>query len=329
MSVETYVALGLDTVFDEERLGLEVNGRRVSDIQAALDTDGDRVYHPCPQASPRDSVARGEVVTFDGWAGSEIFDGTSRDVAVHLPVGLDRSRPAPLMVFNDGLWYLDERGPVRAAAVVDTLVHLGQLPPIVSVFVMPGRPAHLAPVDRATGVDPDREQAMIQRCVEYDRLSDHYVRMLDGELLPDLAQRLGLALTTDPARRAIVGISSGGICAFTAAWFRPESYGLVVSHCGSFVNIRGGHQYPSLIRRTERKPIRVFLQSGERDADIVTGSWPLANRQMAAALEFAGYDVCFEFGTGGHSLRHGGALFADTLRWLWRDAAPVDASTAP
>ena len=131
----------------------------------------------------------------------------------------------------------------------------------------------------------------------------------------------GVALLTfseDPTERTICGISSGGICAFNAAWHFPEQFGRVLSHCGSFTNILGGHNYPYLVRSTPRKPLRVFLTSGRRDADIVTGSWPLANQAMAAALAFAGYDYRFEFGEGGHNLRHGGALFAEALRWLWR-----------
>ena len=112
--------------------------------------------------------------------------------------------------------------------------------------------------------------------------------------------------------------SADAVWLFNAAWHRPDLFARVISHCGSFTAIRGGHNYPVLVRRTPRKPIRIFLQSDANDADIVIGSWPLANQTMAAALDFAGYDYRFEFGAGGHSLRHGGALFADTLRWLWR-----------
>jgi enterochelin esterase family protein len=129
---------------------------------------------------------------------------------------------------------------------------------------------------------------------------------------------IGLDLTDDPTRRTICGFSSGGICAFNAAWHRPEAFGRVLSHCGSFINLRGGHNYPFLVRSTERKPIRVFLQSGEGDANVIHGNLPLANQQMACALQYAGYDVKFAFGQGGHNLRHGGAIFADSLRWLWR-----------
>ena len=98
-------------------------------------------------------------------------------------------------------------------------------------------------------------------------------------------------------------------------WLR----GKVVSHCGSFVNIRGGHSYPWLIRRAEPKALRVFLQTGTRDLDVVFGNWPLANQEMAAALAYRAYDYQLVIGDGGHTLKHGGAIFPDTMRWLWRD----------
>ena len=113
-------------------------------------------------------------------------------------------------------------------------------------------------------------------------------------------------------------MSSGGICAFTVAWERPDLFRKVLSHIGSFTNIRGGHAYPSLVRKTERKPIRVFLQDGSNDLDNELGNWPLANQEMAAALKFAGYDYDFVFGEGAHNGNHGGAIFPESVRWLWR-----------
>ena len=106
-------------------------------------------------------------------------------------------------------------------------------------------------------------------------------------------------------------MSSGGICAWTVAWERPDAFRKVLSHCGSFTDIRGGGIYPSLIRKSEKKPIRIFLQSGEQDLDRPAGNWPLANKLMASALAFQGYDYQFVFGTEGHTLRHGGAIFPD------------------
>ena len=138
-----------------------------------------------------------------------------------------------------------------------------------------------------------------------------------------------LDLSPAPERRAIAGMSSGGICAWTAAWERPDQFGKVLSHIGSFTNIRGGHVYPALIRKTERKPIRVFLQDGTNDLNNAHGSWPIANQQMASALAFAGYDHRFVYGTGAHNGLHGGAILPDSLRWLWRDWKKKPSSPMP
>jgi enterochelin esterase-like enzyme len=157
------------------------------------------------------------------------------------------------------------------------------------------------------------------RSVEYDSLGDTYARFLLEEMLPEATK--GLSISKDPKCRAICGNSSGGICAFTAAWERPDAFSKVMSHVNSFTNIRGGYVYPPLIRKTQKepKPLRVFLQDGANDLDNVYGNWPLSNQQMAAALKFAGYDYQFVFGDGKHSGKHGASLFPETLRWLWRD----------
>jgi enterochelin esterase family protein len=151
-------------------------------------------------------------------------------------------------------------------------------------------------------------------------MGDQYASFLIDELLPEVAKRY--PFTTDPEGHAIAGASSGGICAFTAAWERPDYFRKVVSHIGSYVNILGGDAYPSLVRQSGRRPIRVFLQDGTNDLDNRWGNWPLANQQMAAALKFRGYDYRFEMGDGGHTHQHGGALLPETLRWLWRDYPP-------
>ncbi len=303
MDLETYQALGLDRSLSDVDPTRVVNGRFNQEIQQALSVPGDRQYHPCPEALPADDVPRGKVVSHRDWAGARVFPDTIRDVRIYTPPGFDPAGPAPgLIVFNDGSWYLDREGPVRAAAVLDSLIHAGEAPPTVAVFVMPGR----------SETNPQ------QRSFEYDSVTGLYGRFLLEDLLPFVEGEIGCKLTTDPARRTICGISSGGICAFTAAWYRPDAFGRVLSHCGSFTAIRGGHNYPFLIRSTDRKPIRVWMQSGSADADILFGSWPQANQAVAASLAFAGYDHRFVFGEGGHSLAHGGAVFADALRWLWR-----------
>ncbi len=101
---------------------------------------------------------------------------------------------------------------------------------------------------------------------------------------------------------------------------RPDLFSKVLSHVGSFTNIRGGDRYPGMIRKTNPpKPIRVFLQDGSGDLDNEHGNWPLGNQQMALALKFKKYDYRFEFGDGAHNGKHGGAILPDSLRWLWRE----------
>jgi enterochelin esterase family protein len=302
LDTKTYESLGLHISLSDVDPARVVNGRSNREIRQALATDGDRQYHPCPEALLAEGVARGKVASYPGWTQARLYPGTARDLWIYTPASFDPAGPAPaLIVFNDGGGYLSREGPVRAAAVLDTLIHNGEAPPTIGVFVMSGT----------------AEDAPAQRSLEYDSVTDTYVRFMLEDLLPFVEAEIGCALTADPAHRTICGISSGGICAFTAAWYRPDAFGRVLSHCGSFTAIRGGHNYPFLIRSTPRKPIRVFMQSGENDADIIFGSWPMANKQVAAALEYAGYEVKFVFGDGGHNLRHGGAVFADSLRWLW------------
>lgn len=273
--------------------------------RASIDASvsGGEPYALGPDSQPHDGVPRG-TVTQHRWEASHIYPGIGRDYWLYVPQQYDGTQPACLMVFQDGYAYLG--GQVNAPIVFDNLIQRGEMPVTAGLFVNAGDKGPGAPV---YGGDTNRS-------VEYDSLDDRYTRLLIEELLPAIAPRV--AITNDPASRAICGISSGGICAFTVAWHRPDVFGKVVSHCGSFADIRGGHNYPSMIRRAERKPIRVFLQSGSRDVDTIYGSWPLANRTMAAALAYRDYDYRFEFGAGGHTLAHGGAIFPDTLRWLWR-----------
>ena len=317
MDIETFQRLGLDRRFADGAFNAGVNGRSNAEILDAVDVSADRVYHPCAEAQPGAEVARSAVQRLRDWQSPQRYAGTKRDIWISSPPNLDAiAAPPSVLVCNDGAGYVARNGPVRAVEVLDSLQYRGEIRPVVGIFVNPG-----APLDADTDAATRDPRAAGQRSDEYDVLTPTYAEFMIDEILPLVSARIDCELTSDPARTIICGGSSGGICAFNAAWHRPDVFGRVISHIGSYVNIRGGHNYPYLVRSTERKPIRVFMQSGARDADIVVGSWPLANKTMADALEFAGYDYRFEFGVGGHSLRHGGALFAETLRWLWRDDA--------
>jgi enterochelin esterase family protein len=312
MDIATYQYLGLDRPAPDS-----ANGRSNMDILVSLNHAGDAPYHPCPEAFPAADVPRGSITKYADWDQSSIYPATVRDLFVYTPAQLERGTGAPVLVCNDGYGYLSRSGSVRAAQVLDSLTASGAIEPTIAVFVNPGRPKDLPAIASEA---EHRTIAMRQRSVEYDRLTPDHGRFLLEEVLPFITREQKLTLTDDPERRTICGISSGGICAFTVAWQHPDHFRRVISHCGSFTNIAGGHNYPYLIRTTSRKPIRIFLQSGSNDAETLFGDWPLANRTMANALRYAGYDHRFVFGEGGHSLRHGGALFADTLRWLWRTA---------
>ncbi len=258
-----------------------------------------------------EGIRPGNVTTF-AFSDSKVFANTTRDCWLYIPDAYNGEDEAALMVFQDGHAYISETGQMRVPIVFDHLIAQGAMPVTIGLFVNPGHRGTDSPPREGWGRRSNRS-------VEYDTPSADYVTFLVDELIPHVESNYDLKFSVDPHKRAICGMSSGGICAWTAAWERPDQFGKVLSHIGSFTNIRGGHVYPALIRKTERKPIRVFLQDGENDLNNAHGSWPLANQQMAAALAFAGYDHRFVFGTGAHNGNHGGAILPDSLRWLWRD----------
>ena len=257
-----------------------------------------------PDAQRQLGVPRGTVTKAE-WR-SMIFPGTVRDYYVYVPAQYTSNSPANVMVFQDGWAYANEEGDVRAPIVFDNMIHQGRLPATIGIFINPGRFPPVA---------ADKEPVS-NRSFEYDTLSDQYARFLLEEILPAVGDQY--RLTQEPGNRAICGASSGGICSWTVAWERPDAFRKVLSHVGSFADIRGGHVYPTLIRKTPRKPIRVFLQAGSNDLDRDWGNWSLANLEMAAALNFAGYDYRLDYGDGAHDYKHGGAILPESLAWLWR-----------
>ena len=269
----------------------------------------DEEYKLGPDSQRQTDVPRGKV-TDHVWK-SKVFAGTIRHYSVYVPAQYDKNSPAALMVFQDGHAYVSEDGQFRVPIVFDNLIHKKEMPVTIGIFIDPGHKTATLPAKRGWRPTPGN------RSFEYDTLSDQYSKMLLEEIIPEVAKSYNIA--EDPDRRAIGGISSGGICAFTVAWERPDQFRKVLSHVGSFVNIRGGHAYAAMIRKTPKKPIRVFLQGGEKDLDNEHGNWPLANQQMAKSLAFKKYDYKFVFGTEGHNGIHGGAILPDSLRWLWRD----------
>lgn len=266
----------------------------------------DEPYTFGPDSLPQDGVPKGKVTKYQHK--SNVFEGTVRDYWVYVPSQADGKTPAAVMVFQDGHTYVNEKGDFRVPTVFDNLIHKKQMPVTIGIFINPGHKG-----DKL----PEPAWSANNRSFEYDTLSDQYARMLIDEILPEVEKVH--PLTKDPEQRAICGISSGGICAWTVAWERPDQFRKVLSHVGSFTNIRGGHVYHAMIRKMRPvKPIRVFLQDGDKDVNNEHGNWWLANLEMESALKFAKYDYKFVGGEGGHNGKHGGAILPESLVWLWR-----------
>jgi enterochelin esterase-like enzyme len=264
------------------------------------------IYKLGPDSEVHPNVPKGTVTKYRHE--SKIYAGVFRDYYVYVPAQYDPKKPAALMVFQDGYAYSREDGDFRVPIVFDNLIHQKAMPVTIGIFINPGH---------NSAEIPENVFRSSNRLAEYDEMSDRYVTFLINELIPEVAKKY--TLSTDPKMHAISGLSSGGICSFTAAWQRPDYFHKVLSHIGSFTNIRGGDAYPSLIRGSSKKDIKVFLQDGSNDLDNQFGNWYLANLQMEAALKFKGYDYKFVGGTEGHNGKHGGSILPESLKWLWSD----------
>ena len=238
---------------------------------------------------------------------SKIFTNTTRDWWVYVPAQYKKDKPACVMVFQDGHDYVNLKGNWRVPTVFDNLIAKGEMPVTIGIFINPGHNGSYA---------PKNPWQVSNRSFEYDSLGDRYARFLVEEILPEVKKSYNI--TDDPEGRAICGASSGGICSFTVAWEKPDQFRKVLSTIGSFVDLRGGHVYPYLIRKTEKKPIKVFLQDSSGDLDNPFGNWPLANQMMNSSLKYMKYDVKFDYVEGfGHNSDRGGQIFPDALKWLW------------
>jgi enterochelin esterase family protein len=283
-------------------------------------------YELGPNHLPQPGVPQGKVVKMAPFVSTKAYPGWSHEWWMYIPPGTEKGDDSlALMVFLDGKSYID--GDCPTTAVFDNLIHQKKMPPCVGVFVQPGT---------KQGMNPQRS-----RSDEYDTCTPRFAEFLERELLPEAAKTC--RFSNDPKRRAICGASSGGSGAFTAAWHRPDLFHRVLSQIGSFCDFRSlesypsfdgrvrpdverfqtwkvAHDYPALIRKTRpAKPLRVFLQEGERDLDNQLGNWPLANRQMDKALEYAGYQHKLVMGQGFHNRKHGRAIMPEALAWLWSD----------
>jgi len=276
---------------------------------------GEAAYKLGPDSQVQPGVPQG-VVTKYTWT-STIYPGTTRDYFIYVPAQYTPTKPACLMVFQDGEGMMLAKNGWVANIVMDNLIAKGDMPVTIGVFINPGV---------LTALSPDTQQNRYNRSYEYDALGDRYARFLTDEILPQVTKLYNIS--TDPNDRGIAGVSSGGIAAFNAAWNRPDQFHRVLTFVGSYANLRGGDELASMIRKTEPRPLRVFLEDGSNDLNNYAGNWYLSSQSMFSALQYAGYESNYSVGTGGHMSRHGGSIMPDAMRWLWKDY-PKPVATPP
>lgn len=280
-----------------------------------VSNEGQPIALPAPvdgngnYARPPEAVwpnRKGETIVFS-IADSPIYPGTVNEITVYVPSSYTGEAPACLYVRLDKLG--DE------PQVYENLIARHEVPMTILVGIAPGTLWR----DQAA-----KTIFRYNRTYEFDSTNDNFPRFLETEVLPAIERRStskGIPIQISPRARdrAIGGASTGGVGAFTVAWRRPDLFSRVFSTIGTFVAMRGGDEYPSLIRKTEPKPIRIFLEDGDYDAwNPLFGSWYLNNLNMDAALRFAGYDEAHLWGHHGHDGRLSNAIMPAVMRWLWR-----------
>ena len=258
-----------------------------------------------PATVKMEEKKRGEVLTF-AINDSKIYPGTEREILVYVPQQYESNKPACLLVCMDGILY-------DATTVMDNLIASGEMPVTIGVFVNPG-----------VVYDEDREVVRYNRCKEFDSTDDTFATFLQTEVLSRIEgmkteSGKTIALSHDANDWAITGASSGGIAAFTVAWNRPDLFSRVYTTVGTFVAMRGGHEYPAIVRKTEPKPLRIYMQDGWYDVwNPIFGEWFEYNLLMESAFNFAGYEVFHQWNRGNHSIKYGTLAFPDAMRWLWK-----------
>jgi sugar lactone lactonase YvrE/enterochelin esterase-like enzyme len=299
--------------------GPVISAATVPVAATALLASQDNRYLPGPDSMTQPGVPRGKTFNFI-LDHSQRFPGTSRKITVYVPAQYTPAKPACVYI---GLDSLDFSVPV----VLDNLIYRHEMPVTIAVGIASGASSSVAAPD-----DP-----RFNRSVEFDSMNDQLAQFVLQELLPEVERRktpdgLAIRLSADPNDRAAGGSSTGGMGAFTLAWERPDSFRRVFTAIGTFVGMRGADRYAVLVRKTEPKPIRIFMQDGSNDewpGAPEMGDWWMSNQTLERALKFAGYAVAHVWGDGSHDGQHANAVFPDAMRWLWKDwPAPVTAGVS-
>jgi len=288
---------------------------------ATAQPDVNAYYQLGPDSLAHDGVPKGEM-RGPFVIPSQAYPGTQHTYWIYVPKQYNPTVPASLMIFQDGQAFKDMEGNIRAPNVLDNLIYRREIPVMITVFINPGRTLEQPEPNPKNWGDRDTN-----RPTEYNSLDDKYARVIVDELMPVLYKEYNIS--KDPERHGIGGASSGAIAAFTVAWQRPNDFRKVLSIVGSFVNLgdRGGDTYADIVLKSDRKPLRIFLQDGRNDNRGVgreggydqRRDWFYQNVRLMQALTKKGYDVSYTWGMNTHGQRMGGPILPEMMRWLWRD----------
>ena len=298
---------------------------KLNDLPAWKAGDGDGsysvgpMYTPAPEQTARDGVPHGKVIMFTmDSAGSKFYPGVDgaafkRDVTVYVPAQYVPGTPVAVIVSCDAYGAKNNQLP----NILDNMIADKRLPVIVAVMIANGGS---------------------ERSMEYDTVSAKYAEFVEAEVLPRAEKEAGVVITKDPDARMTLGGSSGGVCAFTMAWFHPELYHRVLSYSGTFVALKRDDSAPhgaweyheNFIPKTPAKPLRVWLHVSENDNGAATTgaafrNWVIANKAMAAVLKDKGYHYQLVYAkNAGHT---DGKVIAQTypqaLEWVWQGYKPA------
>ena len=277
------------------------------------------MYSPAPEQTAREGVPHGKLLTFTmDSAESKFYPGLNgatfkRDVTVYVPAQYVAGKPAAVIVSCDAYGARNNQLP----NILDNLIADKRLPVIVAIMIANGG---------------------TERSMEYDTVSAKYAEFVEAEILPRVEKDAGVVITKDPDGRMTLGGSSGGVCAFTMAWFHPELYRRVLSYSGTFVGLKRDDSAPhgaweyheNFISKSPAKPLRVWLHVSENDNGAKTTgtafrNWVIANKHMTAELKAKGYHYQFVYAkAAGHT---DGKVIAQTypqaLEWVWQGYKPV------
>ncbi len=300
--LKSAAAMGAAVAFSAQEAAAVVAGGQSAPARGEL-------YPLGPDSKPQPGVPRGKTFNFS-LNDSRFFPGTQRTVDVYIPAQYTAAKPACVWIGLDGL---TDTTPI----VFDNLIHRNEVPITIGIGLQSGT---VASRDGA-------QNPRFNRSFEFDSLTGVLARFITEELLPEVEKRmtpdgLPILLSSDPNDRGATGGSTGGIGSFTLAWERPDAFRRVFTKIGTFVGMRGGDRYPVVIRKTEPKPLRIFMQDGDKDGwpgGLELGDWWMTNQAVERALTFAGYEVDHAWGVLGHEGSQGEAILPDVLRWLWKD----------